>query len=427
MRTMHASYEPELSPVPLPRVARAMVAGLRLVRAHPVLNPAAFEESWRERGGYAVDPDHRPHLVAALDWLARAQDATGAGGVARGYSLGWNPAFGSRAWQPADPGATGDIIPVLYRAARHLHRPGLAERAERAARWELELQLPSGAVREGVIGERTAPAVFNTGRVLLAWLAAFGETGAGIFAGAARRAAWFLLATLGEDGVWRHGPAPHGPGHAALYNARTAWALAEAGRRLRAPEFRAAAAKALRAVARRQHDDGWLPDCCVADPLRPLLHTVAAAIGGLLEGGRVLGDDGLITRAASAAERVACAVDPAGRLPGRLAIGWRPAAAWNSLAGVAQMANIWLRLYEITRQRQWLEPVDVVMRFLKCTQNRSIQDSGVRGGIKASFPVSAEYDAYQVLSAATAGFADSLIRDERRRAGIGPLAATGTA
>src|SRR2546430_1530662 len=176
---MHASSEPALSPVPLPRVARAMVAGLRLVRAHRVLNPAAFEESWRERGGYAVDPDHRPHVVAELDWLARAQDATGAGGVARGYSLGWNPAFGPRAWQPADPGATGDIIPVLYVAARHLHRPELAERAEQAARWELELQLPSGAVRRGVVGERTASATFTTGRVLLAWLAAFGETGGG--------------------------------------------------------------------------------------------------------------------------------------------------------------------------------------------------------------------------------------------------------
>src|SRR5439155_8146946 len=108
-------------------------------------------------------------------------------GMARGYSLGWNAFFASRAWQPADPGATGDIIPLLYGAARHLQHLGLAERAERAARWELELQLPSGAVRGGVIGDRTVPAVFNTGRVLLAWLAAFKETGAGIFAGAARR------------------------------------------------------------------------------------------------------------------------------------------------------------------------------------------------------------------------------------------------
>src|SRR5437763_1967935 len=321
---MHTTYEPAPPPppVPLPGVARAMVAGFRRVRAHPVLNPTAFEESWRERAGHAVDPDHRPHLVAALDWLGQAQDATGQGGIARGYSLGWNPFFGSRAWQPADPGATGDIIPVLYVAARHLHRPELAERAEQAARWELELQLPSGAVRRGVVGERTASATFTTGRVLLAWL---------------------------------------------------------------------------------------------------------AAIGGLLEGGRVLGDAGLIARATSATARVARAVDPAGRVPGRLAIGWRPAASWDSLAGVAQMANIWLRLHEITRDRQWLEPVDVVLRFLKSTQNRTTQDPGVRGGLKASFPVGAGNDSYQVLSSATAGFAESLIRDERRRAGISPLAVRGAA
>src|SRR2546426_1779082 len=329
---MHTTYEPAPPPEPLPRVARAMVAGLRRVRAHPVLNPPAFEESWRERAGHAVDPDHRPHLVAALEWLAHAQDATGKGGFARGYSLGWNPFFGRRAWQPADPGATGDIIPVLYVAARHLHRPELAERAEQAARWELELQLPSGAVRRGVIGERTAPAIFNTGRVLLAWLAAFGETGAGIFAGAARRAAWFLLATLGEDGVWLVA-SQEAPWPSALCNARTAWALAEAGRCLRAPEFSAAAAKAFQAVARRQHDDGWLPDCCFGDPLRPLLHSVAAAIGGLLEGGRVLGDEDLITRAASAAARGASAVDPAGPVPGRLGVGRRPAATRDSPPG----------------------------------------------------------------------------------------------
>ncbi|PYO95831.1 MAG: hypothetical protein DMD60_12600 [Gemmatimonadetes bacterium] len=426
---MYSNAESAPRSVPLRRVARAVVARLRRVRAHPVLNATAFEESWRERAGHAVDPDHRPHIVAALDWLGHAQDATSEGGIARGYSLGWNPLFASRAWQPADPGATGDIIPLLYGAARQVRHRGLAERAERAARWELELQLPSGAVRGGVQGDRAVPAVFNTGRVLLAWLAAFQETGAGVFAGAARRAACFLLATLGEDGVWRpgEGGSAEARRHAALYNARTAWALAEAGRRLGAPEFRAAAARALRAVARRQHDDGWMPDCCFTDPVRPLLHTVAAAIAGLLEGGAVLRDERLIARAASAAERVACAVDPGGRLPGRFAIGWRPAASWDSLVGAAQMANVWLRLYELTRERQWLDPVDVVLRFLKSTQNRATQDPGVRGGLKASFPVGAECDAYQVSSAATAGFADSLIRDERRRAGVSPLTAAGAA
>ena len=98
------SYDRTVSlPHPVPRVARAVQQRLRRVRAHPALNPGALEEAWQERGGYPVDPDHRPHLVAAIDWLARAQDVTPDGGIARGYSLAWDPYFESKGWQPAYP------------------------------------------------------------------------------------------------------------------------------------------------------------------------------------------------------------------------------------------------------------------------------------------------------------------------------------
>ncbi|HEV2748981.1 MAG TPA: hypothetical protein VGV12_00500 [Gemmatimonadales bacterium] len=412
-------------PRPSPRVARAVQRSLSWVRSHPVLNPGALEEALQERRGYPVDQDHRPHLTAAVDWLSRAQDVTDSGGIARGYSLAWNPYFKSKGWQPAYPETTGYIIPTLYEAARHLQRPELAERAERAARWELEIQLPSGAVRGGVMGQQTSPAVFNTGQVLLGWLAAFAESGSGIFAGGARRAGCFLLATLDEDGMWRRGNSRFANPRTTLYNARVAWALAEAGARLGAPEFRAAAARALRAVARRQHDDGWFPDCCLTDPERPLLHTIAYTIRGLLEGGRVLEDERLVAAAACAAERIALAVGPEGRLPGRFAAEWRGAASWSCLTGQVQMANIWLRLFAITNDRAWLEPVAPVLRFVKSTQNRTSEDAGVRGGIKGSFPVGAEYGSYQVLNWATKFFVDALLRDERRGAGVAPVGTTG--
>lgn len=392
---------------------RVVEAGFRHVRALPLLSPVALREALEERFGHPVEPDHRPHLLAALAWLERAQDATRSGGVARGYSLVWHPYFGTRGWEAAYPETTGYIIPTLYLAARHLGRPDLAERAGRAARWEVEVQLASGAVRGGVIGQPVAPAVFNTGQVVLGWLAAFQETGSGVFAGAARRAGRFLVAVQDEDGLWRRENSPYANPQATLYNARTAWALAEAGRCLGAPEFTAAAARNLRAVARRQHDTGWIPDCCLSDPDRPLLHTLAYAIHGLLEGGRVLEDQELIDGAARAAEQIAAAVGPDGWLPGRFAADWRPAATWSCLTGEAQMANIWLRLFDIGRDREWLEPVGWVLRFLKSTQNRASDDPGLRGGIKGSYPIGGEYGRYETLNWAAKFFVDALIRDER--------------
>lgn len=386
---------------------------VRAIRAHPLLNPTAFGEGWRERlGGYPADPEHEPHLVAAIEWLILAHDATPDGGISRGFSLAWHPYFGYRGWQPSYPETTGYIIPTLYAAARRLGRPDLGARAGRAARWEIEIQLPTGAVRGGVIGEPESPAVFNTGQVLLGWLAALEETGERGFADAAGRAARYLVAMLDDDGHWRNGNSRFARADATLYNTRTAWALAEAGVRLDDGTFTDAAARSLRAAAELQAPNGWLPSCCLSDPERPLLHTLAYAIRGLLEGGRVLGDPCLLRAAERAASALAAAVRTDGWMSGRYRADWSAAVRWSCLTGQAQMANNWMRLAEITGDPKWLEAVPAVLRFLKRTQNRRSREPGLRGGIKGAWPLGGGYGAYEVLSWATKFFADALMRHE---------------
>lgn len=376
---------------------------------------AVLGELWHERlGGFEPSPEHAPHLQAALQWLCRAQDVTGTPGISRGYSLVRHPQFGTRGWQAAYPETTGYIIPTLFLAARHLGWSGLAVRAIQAARWEIDVQLPNGAVQGGVLGEPPTPAIFNTGQVLLGWLAAYHETRGEEFARAARRAADFLVAALDDDGVWRRGNSMFADRRATNYNARTAWALAEAGQAFAEPRYSKAAALALRGIARQQHENGWLPACCLTDPAEPLLHTVAYAIRGLLEGGRVLGDAELIAAAARAAAGIAERVDDRGTLPGRLTAAWGPAAKWRCLTGEAQMANIWLRLEAVTGDAGWSAPVARVLHALKATQSRNAGDPGIRGGIKGSSPMTGEYGRFEVLNWATKFFADALMRDERR-------------
>lgn len=383
-------------------------------RAQPLFHRLALIEMWHERtGGHSAAASHIPHLREAVDWLARSQDATPDDGFARGYSLTWNTYLHQRGWQPSYPETTGYLIPTLYEAARFLNRPDLSARATRAARWEIALQLPSGAVQGGVVGQPISPAVFNTGQVIFGWLAAYTETGDEAFADAALRAAHFLTQALDDDGHWRSGNSRFARSDATLYNARTAWALAEAGVRLGRPEYTDAAARNLRAVVARQHPDGWLPACCLSEPDRPLLHTLAYAVRGLLEGGRVLQDDVLIHRARIAAEHLAAHVREDGWMAGRFAQGWTPAVPWSCLTGAAQMANVWFRLFELTGESMWLGPGRRVLRFIKTTQNRRSPDQGVRGGIKGSFPVHGEYGAYELLSWATKFFVDALLRDER--------------
>lgn len=401
------------TPTLVDRLARYTRGTAQRACSHVLLNPAAFAEASRERAGYPQDASHRPHLLAALGWLERAQDATLDDGFARGYCLTWNPYFGLRGWQPSYPETTGYIIPTLYEAAEVLGEPRYAERATRAARWEIEIQLTSGAVQGGVVGQARSPAVFNTGQVLFGWLAAFERTGEGAFADAAIRGGEYLVSVMSPDGLWRAGNSLFARSDATLYNARVAWALAEAGARLGRADFTDAAARSLHAVRDRQADNGWFPNCCLDDPARPLLHTIAYTVRGLLEGGRVLGDASLLAAAERASEVLAASVSPRGVMPGRYGPDWSRASTWSCLTGEAQMANNWMRLHLITGEARWLEPVPRVLQHLKSTQNREHPNGGIRGGIKGSAPVSGGYGRYEILNWATKYFADALMRHQR--------------
>src|SRR5687768_441667 len=175
------------------------------VQASPVMNLRAREELRRDRaGGHPVDADPQEHLLAAVDWLTRAHDASGNGGVSRAYGVGWHPYFRTRGWQPAYPETTGYIIPTMFDVASHLGRPDLRKRAIRMADWELEVQLSSGAVQGGVIGEQAVPtpAAFNTGQVLFGLVRAHMETGNDDYLVAGRRAADYLVGAQAPDGSY---------------------------------------------------------------------------------------------------------------------------------------------------------------------------------------------------------------------------------
>lgn len=388
-----------------------MTGGLvRRARQSRWLNGTARGESRVDRhGGHPVG-DPRAHLDEALEWLCRAQDSSADDGFARGYSVAWNPHFGARGWQPSYPETTGYIIPTLLEASVELDRPDLGQRALRAAGWEIELQLENGAVQGGVVGQGRTPAVFNTGQVMLGWLAALEDRSDPRYAWATRRAGEWLVSVQERDGLWRKGNSQFALAGPTLYNARVAWALAEAGVSLGEGEFLDAARRNLRAVARRVASNGWIPDCCLTDPVRPLLHTLAYAVRGLVEGGRVLSDDEILGAGIRTARALADRVREDGWMGGRYDSSWEPAVEWSCLTGSLQMCNNWMRLSLITGDAGWLDPVDPVLRFVEATQNRTSSDPGLRGGIKGSWPIDGDYGRYEVLNWATKYLVDGLIR-----------------
>src|SRR3989441_11937647 len=93
MTSAHAGFQPS----PVARLQAPLGRWLRRIRAHPLLNPTALAEVSREwLGGYPPDPEHEPHLAAAIHWLGRGPDAPPGGGIFRALRLVRAPRSGER-------------------------------------------------------------------------------------------------------------------------------------------------------------------------------------------------------------------------------------------------------------------------------------------------------------------------------------------
>jgi len=134
-------------------------------------------------------------LQAALEWIERAQRASGNGGISKGYHAM------RRRWSPSYPETTGYTIPTLLNAAIALDRPDLRILALRLADYLLKAATPEGAVAHwGDLSSQ--PVVFDTGQVLFGWLAAYEANQDSRYLEAATRAGNWLGAIQDSSGAW---------------------------------------------------------------------------------------------------------------------------------------------------------------------------------------------------------------------------------
>jgi hypothetical protein len=339
------------------------------------------------------------HLREALNWVYRAQDATPDRGVSHSYVFG-------KGWMRSYPETTGYLIPTLLNWHARSQEGDARRRALEMAAWELDVQLPSGAIPDLVTG---SPVVFDTGQVLFGWLAAWRETGDALYRDAARRASDWLVEAMDPDGVWRrHGGPGTGP---VVYNARAAWGLVEAGRCLEHASYLDRARAFLTWTLGQEAGNGWFEHNCLNDAARPLLHTIAYTAQGQLEAGTILQEPRLIEAARRTASALAEAVPSSGRMAGRFDRSWQPAASWACLTGMAQAVLVWGQLDRISGSQDFRDTADRVLGFLLQVHDVSSRNGGLRGGVRGSFPVNGDYCRYRVPNWATKFFVDALLAD----------------
>lgn len=358
----------------------------------------------------AVAPDV-DSLEQAIGWICRAQDASGDGGVARSYALVYNRFFKRKGWTPSYPETTGYIIPTMFDYARLTGRRDLVDRAVRMADWEADVQMPNGAVQGGTVDQPATPAVFNTGQVIFGWARAYEETGNERYRRAATRAGEFLLSVQDADGAWRRKLSDYAS--AALpsytYNTRTAWGLNVLAGISGNSAFSDAAARNVEFALTEQLPNGWFKNNCLYDASRPLVHTIAYSLRGILEIGIAQGKPAYVAAVRKAADALLERQAPDGSLAGRFDAQWDPAVTWSCLTGNAQMGLVWGRLFHVTGDQKYVQGLAKANQFLRRVQWVGTGNPGLDGGIGGSYPIHGRYGRFEVLNWAVKFFADSLM------------------
>src|SRR5262249_10315681 len=150
---------------------------------------------------YSPDPEDlesESHLLEAMAWLKRAQNAGTDCGVSYGAVFGQD-------FDVSYPETTGYICQTFVDQERATGDTDLVARAIAMGDWEISIQLPNGAVMGGKLNSQPSPAVFNTGMVLLGWASLIRRTDEDRFKHAAIRASDWLVETQEPDGTWQRG------------------------------------------------------------------------------------------------------------------------------------------------------------------------------------------------------------------------------
>ncbi len=352
------------------------------------------------------------HMKAAMDWLCRAQDVTGSGGVSARYNV-------FTGWAPPYPETTGYIITTFLKYASLTGDSIFIERAIRMGDWEIGIQLPSGGVR-GEIGLKELPYVFDTGQVLSGWISLYDVTKLSRFLDAAVKAGNWLVDAQDQDGAWTS-CAYHGISH--VYYTQVAWALLRLYEFTKDAKYRNAGEKNISWALSHALETGWFNRMAFTSEQSqtPYTHTIGYTLQGLIEAHKYLTQEtkqNVIRVLGTAGENIIRKYEldssKSSQLPGTLDSRWESNDKFTCLTGNVQIAIFFLKLHQILNKALYREAAVSLIEGVKATQSLNSRDPGIRGGIAGSWPIWGGYSSNNYPSWATKYFVDALFAEKER-------------
>jgi uncharacterized protein YyaL (SSP411 family) len=361
------------------------------------------KDVFRQVKNYSEEEKKHALDISAI-WLMTAQKVNNDGGMGSFHLI--------NNWSSSYPETTGYIIPTLLRYGKVNNQPGAIDSAMRAAGFLLGIQKASGGWQGGRIGENKPEIVFNTGQVIRGMIPAYQQTLKREYLDAAEKAGRWLSEIIHPEGFWKK--------HALMertrvYDTFVDVPLLQLYEITGEESYKKTAIKNLDWVVKEKMlDNGWFQDCdnTIKRNERPILHTIAYTLDGLIDCGLILNEDKYIEAAVKGAIKLRDIFLMQGFLKGRYDRSWS-GSEYMICTGGAQMAIVWLKLYLRYRDDAYLAAASRMNDLLIFIQSRDFEESeDTLGAIPGSFPTWGRYEPFAFPNWATKFFCDALMLEK---------------
>lgn len=331
------------------------------------------------------------------------------GGSSAYYSKLFNPVKG---WSNAYPETTGYIIPTLYDSKKYDKKFKEYEKlASDLTKWLISIQNSDGSFTGSLYNKKnkSSQSVFNTAQIIIGLCRSFEEKGEQHIFDSLTKSSLWLVQEQNPDGSWDLGN--YIPGFNPSYYTRVAWPMIMAGKILKNNDIVISAKKTLDLISDRICKNSFVNDCGFKKGKPAFLHTIAYTIRGFLESSFILNNKKYFDIAYNFAEKLMVSYEVNGKINGELNNKFKSNNNYRCLTGEAQMAIIWLKIFDKKNDVRFLNAsLKIIDSLCESQINRSIFFT--KGGICGSKPYYKDYMRFRQPNWATKFFIDAIILEK---------------
>lgn len=307
-------------------------------------------------------------------------------------------------WTPPYPETTGYLLSTLLTANKYAPELKFKEMIFKQYDFFVKLQKADGSFPQSL--ENPNPIVFDTAQIILGLLAiapAFKQTPKEILFTIKKAKNW-LKEQLNEEGLFTthnyiedYNPA---------YYSRIAWAIlaSEVVSESKASEK----SKTLVArLAKLQNENLTFKDWSLHPKSPALTHNIAYTLRGLWECGEILNNKKLKKSATLTLDHLSGIILSEKKVAGTYDQNWKGDYSFICSTGNAQLALLYLKVFEKTKLVKYLEPVALLLKPL-INKQRSVSINN--GAIPSSIPIWGKYQRFTFSNWTQKFYSDTLMK-----------------